>query len=81
MGKLFEKLETLVDEVTALVREERVRRAQPWPYGGMHIGAPDFYGPRGTEFRLDANPLDRTGCAPNIYPQWSSTVNIGEPKG
>lgn len=51
--KLFEKLETLVDELTGLVREERARRNKhtfglPWE---VTCRAPDFYGPNGTEFR------------------------------
>lgn len=47
MSKLLEKLDTLLDEVTLLVQEERKRRNNPWwPWGDQK---PDLYGPRGTE--------------------------------
>lgn len=46
-GSLFEKLEALIEEATALVREERQRRNFP----GV-----DLYGPRGTEIRLPSVP-------------------------
>ncbi|UOF77325.1 hypothetical protein [Caudoviricetes sp.] len=73
MGKLFEKLELLVDEVTGLVREERVRRNKnpfgwPWDITGQ---APDFYGPRGTEFRVNSgpdHPAARNGYVPSGTP-------------
>jgi hypothetical protein len=53
---ILAKLETLDDELTALVKEERERRKQPWPWvswnGNAGCAAPDYYGPRGTEFRM-----------------------------
>ena len=51
--KLLEKLETLVDEVTELVKEERKRRNLPWPYSSP---LPDLYGPRGTEINFGNGP-------------------------
>lgn len=54
MNGLLAKLETLVDEVTELVREERKRRNNPfWPFGEQK---PDLYGPRGTEISFFSSP-------------------------
>lgn len=60
--KLIEKLEVLADELIGLVREERARRNQyrwglPWE---ITCQAPDFYGPRGTEFRVGVVPPPET---------------------
>lgn len=54
---ILAKLETLVDELTLLVKEERARRSMSYQWmawnGQVGCAAPDFYGPRGTEFRVD----------------------------
>lgn len=54
---ILAKLETLVDELTSLVKEERARRSTPYQWmswnGQGGCAAPDLYGPRGTEFRID----------------------------
>jgi hypothetical protein len=50
---LLAKLETLVDELTGLVKEERARRAAPPAFPWLHDGQPwGIYGPRGTEIHF-----------------------------
>ncbi len=64
MSSLLSKLEALVDEVTALVREERQRRSSDW----FNHQPPRFYGQNGTQFRLD-HPL---GERPHLGTNWQS---------
>jgi hypothetical protein len=71
MSSLLAKLEALVDEATLLVKEERARRnCQPF------LGArPDLYGPKGTEIHWAPTQYDRTGCAPNHWPDFVGVGN------